>query len=110
MIKHLAPRSEKEIDTFIQEEIIQLAKTKLPQDHKKIYANYCSVFVTGNDITHKPLWYRYSIIYKVTFSRKGFFNKWKFCSLEKISNSLMNKNWYTTQLTAEREEIKRPYD
>jgi len=108
MIKHLAPRSEEEIEKLIKDEIVELARAKLPIDHKKVSANFCCIYIMGNDIRLKN--YAYNSIYKVTFSRRGFLDKWKFFSMEKSPNEYMSKTWFSTQLTTDKELIRRPYD
>ena len=111
MIKHLSPKSEKEIEAFVKNEIVDLAKAKLPVEHKKISANYCIVYVHGSNIgPYSFQKYAYNVIYKVTFSRQGFFDKWKLYDISKLENTLMNKNWYSTQLLTDIENIRRPYD
>jgi len=96
---------------IVQKEIIELAEAKLPIDHKKVYANFCCIYVMGNEVGDIRLKnYAYNSIYKVTFSRRGFLDKWRFFSMEKTPNDYMSKTWFSTQLTSEKENIKRPYD
>ena len=107
MIKHLTPRSEKEIFENLKERIVNKAFEKIHSHGNTISYNHVTVYLNSCDLENDYL-YDPTYFYEVTF--KSVANHWELVKIEKQASHYMNKNWYTTQNLADGNPMKRPYD